>query len=91
MDTAGERQPGQYVFSTGDAAAERLRLLQSVFGATTDLLLRDAGIARGMRVADVGCGVGIVSGELAGLVGERGSVVGIDVSPDQLAIAKHAA
>jgi 2-polyprenyl-3-methyl-5-hydroxy-6-metoxy-1,4-benzoquinol methylase len=80
-----------YIFSTGDAAMARLRLLQSVFGPSTDLLLRDVGIAPGMHVADIGCGIGSVSCELARLVGDSGSVIGIDLSSAQLKIAASAA
>jgi SAM-dependent methyltransferase len=41
-----------------------------------------------MHVADLGCGVGTVTGELAHLVGSGGRVVGVDLSPDQLAQAQ---
>jgi SAM-dependent methyltransferase len=42
-----------------------------------------------MRVADLGCGVGMVTGLLADLVGPTGSVVGIDSSGAQLAQARE--
>jgi len=41
-----------------------------------------------MRVADLGCGVGTVTRDLAHLVGSTGQVVGVDLSPDQLAQAR---
>lgn len=41
-------------------------------------LLRDAGVGEGMRVLDIGCGPGVVTRLLARLVGEQGSVVGLD-------------
>ncbi len=44
----------------------------------TERLLRDAGIGPGMRVLDVGCGVGGVTTMAARLVGDEGFVVGID-------------
>lgn len=46
-----------------------------------------AGIAKGMSVLEVGCGTGVVSRELAHLVGDDGHVVGLDVSP---ALLRHA-
>jgi SAM-dependent methyltransferase len=41
-----------------------------------------------MRAADLGCGVGMVTGLIADLVGPRGHVVGIDTSAAQLAQAR---
>lgn len=41
------------------------------------------------RVLDVGCGTGIVARGVAPLVGEHGSVTGIDVNPDMLAVARR--
>jgi len=79
---------GEYSLATGTAAARRLEILHQVYGpGTVDLLMR-AGIAAGMRVADIGCGVGMVTAELAKLVGPAGRVVGVDLSPDQLAQAR---
>jgi SAM-dependent methyltransferase len=42
-----------------------------------------------MRVADLGCGVGLVTALLAELVGPEGYVVGIDASAAQLAQARQ--
>jgi SAM-dependent methyltransferase len=51
-------------------------------------VLLDAGLQRGMRVADLGCGVGMVTALLADLVGPEGHVAGIDFSGAQLAQAR---
>jgi SAM-dependent methyltransferase len=75
---------GPYVLATGEAAAYRLRLLHVLYGPGTRRVLLDAGLRRGMRVADLGCGVGTVTALLADLVGPEGHVVGIDVSGAQL-------
>jgi SAM-dependent methyltransferase len=75
---------GPYVLATGEAAAYRLRLLQGLYGPGTRRVLLDAGLRRGMRVADLGCGVGTVTGMIAKLVGPEGLVVGIDASGAQL-------
>ena len=79
--------PGAYVLATGEAADYRLRLLHGLYGPGTRRVLLDAGIQRGMRVADFGCGVGMVTAVLAELVGPEGCVVGIDFSGAQLAQA----
>jgi SAM-dependent methyltransferase len=79
--------PAAYPLATGEAADYRLRLLHRVYGPGTLRLLLDAGLRRGMRVADLGCGVGMVTALLAELVGPEGSVVGIDSSSAQLAQA----
>lgn len=54
----------------------------------TTRLLIDAGIGPGMRVLDVGCGVGDVAFLLSGLVGAQGEVVGIDHDAAALATAR---
>jgi SAM-dependent methyltransferase len=79
---------GRYVLATGKAAAYRLRLLHGLYGPGTRRVLREAGLRRGMRVADLGCGVGMVTALLAELVGPEGHVVGIDASGAQLAQAR---
>jgi SAM-dependent methyltransferase len=81
--------PGAYVLATGEAADYRLRLLHGLYGPGTRRVLLDAGIQRGMRVADFGCGVGMVTAVLAELVGPEGCVVGIDFSGAQLAQARE--
>jgi SAM-dependent methyltransferase len=84
-----DHKNGVYVLATGEAAANRLRILHEVYGPGTRRLLDEAGIRPGMRVADLGCGVGMVTALLAECVGPRGQVVGIDYSPDQLAEARR--
>jgi len=51
-------------------------------------MLPAAGIRAGMDVLDVGCGVGDVSFLVRELVGERGSVVGVDVDTAALEVAE---
>jgi ubiquinone/menaquinone biosynthesis C-methylase UbiE len=48
-------------------------------------------IQHGHRVLDVGCGTGVDTVPLAGLVGETGQVIGIDINPDMVAKADQAA
>lgn len=78
----------QYALATGEAATHRLHVLHDVYGPGTRRLLRDAGLRCGMRVADLGCGAGIVTAMLAEIVGPEGEVVGVDFSGAQIAEAR---
>jgi len=86
--TRQERGKGDYVLATGDAAANRLRILHGIYGPGARSLLQRAGIKRGMRVADLGCGIGMVTQLLAELVGPTGEVVGVDLSAAQIEQAR---
>ncbi|ACV68308.1 class I SAM-dependent methyltransferase [Desulfohalobium retbaense] len=48
-----------------------------------------AGLRPGMRVLDVGCGAGITTKMLSKLVGESGSCLGIDASPERIEHARN--
>lgn len=50
-------------------------------------LLRVADLHPGERVVDVACGTGVLARVAAEVVGATGSVVGVDVAPDMLAVA----
>jgi SAM-dependent methyltransferase len=80
--------PEPYALATGEAAAYRLRILHALYGPGTRRVLLEAGLQRGMHVADLGCGVGMVTSLLAELVGSEGRVVGIDSSGAQLLQAR---
>ncbi len=65
------------IYSTADVRAQReetLRLLQ---------------LTPGEAVIDVGCGPGYLCESMADLVGARGRVLGIDVSPDLVELARR--
>jgi SAM-dependent methyltransferase len=83
------RSTGPYVLATGETAAYRLRILHGLYGPGTRRVLTDAGLRPGMRVADLGCGVGMVTALLAEMVGSEGHVVGVDASDAQLAQARQ--
>jgi ubiquinone/menaquinone biosynthesis C-methylase UbiE len=77
-----------YVLGTGDAAAERLRLLDRAYGPATRQMLLDAGLCAETRGLDLACGIGAVSCFMASVIGKNGSLVAADVNPDQLVVAK---
>src|SRR5215813_2478995 len=67
-----------YVLGHNDR--EQLRLIRQarILAPFTDSFLRAAGIVSGMRVLDIGCGMGDVTMLAAQLVGPSGRVVSID-------------
>jgi SAM-dependent methyltransferase len=86
-----ETTSSRYVMGHTDRERRRLALQGSILKPFTEQLLRRAGIAGGMHVLDVGCGVGEVSLIAARLVGPRGHVTGIDIDEGALGIAQELA
>ena len=87
MTTAQNLKAADY--QPGDSERELARLeRQATFfsGMTRDVLGR-AGLRPGMRVLDLGCGVGDVSMVAADLVGPAGQVLGLDLSTAALGVA----
>jgi ubiquinone/menaquinone biosynthesis C-methylase UbiE len=81
------KQP--YVLATGDAGADRLRLLQRVMEPGTSRALHAAGLGPGMKAVDIGCGIGMVTRQIANIVGPKGRVTGIDASAEQIDVARR--
>ena len=79
---------GEYVLATGTAAAHRLNILHDLYESGTCHVLLDAGLRRGLRVADLGCGTGNVTTLISDFVGPEGYVVGMDASSEQIAEAR---
>lgn len=62
-------------YKTPDIARQRLQTLKAL------------GLNAGEQVLDVGCGTGFLISEMAALVGESGSLTGVDFSQDMLDLA----
>jgi ubiquinone/menaquinone biosynthesis C-methylase UbiE len=80
-----------YVMGHDDRERRRLSLQASILNPLSEQLLRRAGVSAGLRVLDIGCGVGELSMVAARLVGRRGSVTGIDIDEGALALAAERA
>src|SRR5215831_2284982 len=80
---------GNYVLGHDSEELARLdRQAASIAGATR-LLLQAAGVAPGMRVLDLGTGLGHVARMIGELVGTEGAVVGLDRSGHAIAAARQ--
>jgi ubiquinone/menaquinone biosynthesis C-methylase UbiE len=77
----------------GHTAAEQVRLIRQArfLAPATEHFLRDAGIGSGMRVLDIGCGMGDVTMLAAKLVGPGGRVVSIDLDMASIETAQKRA
>src|SRR5690349_7068610 len=66
-------------------------LVGPMFSLWADPLLDEAGLGPGDRVLDVACGTGIVARRARARLGAAGTVVGVDINPGMLAIARRVA
>jgi ubiquinone/menaquinone biosynthesis C-methylase UbiE len=80
-----------YVLGHADAEVQRLLLQGRLYDLHTEHALRMAGISGGMRVLDIGCGPGDVSFAAARLLGDTGTVLGIDAAAGIVDLARHRA
>lgn len=88
--TSHPQQP-DYALGYTESEFRRLELQSQLIRGLTEDLFRRAGINSGMRVLDIGCGVGDVSLLLGELVEPAGAVLGIDRSADAVAVARRRA
>jgi SAM-dependent methyltransferase len=83
----------QATYALGHAPGELQRLIEQArfFGDMTAQVFQLAGLRAGMRVLDIGCGAGDVAFLAASMVGPAGEVIGVDKSPDAVALASRRA
>ncbi len=80
-----------YVLSVGEKFEERLMRLNAFSNPHSWAFLLRSGLKRGDHVIDVGCGVGELTCWLAEQVGPEGKVWAIDISTEQLKLARRRA
>lgn len=69
-----------YILGTHDAELERLGLQHALWSEQAHSLWQRAGFRPGQTIADVGCGPGFATLDLARLIGPSGRVIAIDES-----------
>lgn len=80
-----------YVLGHADAEVERLQLQGQILEPFTRRLIGACAIHEGMRVLELGCGVGDVSLLLAEAVGTSGRIVAVDREMRAVDIARRRA
>jgi ubiquinone/menaquinone biosynthesis C-methylase UbiE len=81
-------QQGQWQVAGSAPEVYERELVPAVFGAWAPILVELAHLSTGDRVLDVACGTGIVARTAAARVGPTGSVVGVDLNPGMLSVAR---
>lgn len=80
-----------YVLSVGAQFEERLMRLNAFSNPYSFAFLQRSGLKKGDQVIDVGCGIGELTCWLADRIGPNGTVTAIDISKEQLELAKRRA
>jgi len=75
---SGGSEAGAYLLGANDPELARLRIQHEIWLAPMRALLDASGFSEGMRLADLGCGPGWSTLELAARVGASGRVLGRD-------------
>ncbi|MDP8889118.1 MAG: methyltransferase domain-containing protein [Thermoproteota archaeon] len=70
---------GGYILGNRDSEITRLEIQATLFDPLTKQTLLNAGLRKGMRCIDIGCGSGAVTRLMANMVGNTGHVVGVDI------------
>jgi SAM-dependent methyltransferase len=80
-------EPERWQVSTDAAEVYESCFVPAIFGAWAGPVADAAGIRRGDKVLDVGCGTGVLAREALRRVGQEGRVVGLDLNEGMLAVA----
>ncbi len=80
-------EPERWQVSSDAAEIYESCFVPAIFGAWTGPVADAAGIRRGNKVLDVGCGTGVLAREALKRVGSDGQVAGLDLNEGMLAVA----
>ena len=80
---------GQWQTQVAAAQAYEDLFVPALFSHWAAAIAAAAGIAPGKRVLDVACGTGILTRKLATLLGSSQSIVGLDITPGMLEVARR--
>lgn len=75
-------------FASNEAELARLESQATVAWALEKQMLAQAGLRAGMAVLDLACGPGFITERIAHVVGPEGRVIGLDINPDLLDVAR---
>jgi len=75
-----------YILQSNRLAQHRLQLQHQLYKKSSENLLLEAGLKPGMKVMEVGCGIGLMTEFLAETVTNKGSVLSFDFDPDYVEI-----
>lgn len=65
------------------------QFVPALFAPWGPILAEAAGVRRGGRVLDIGCGTGALTRAVVRIAGPEGAVFGLDPNPDMLAVARR--
>src|SRR5689334_13809376 len=81
-------QQGQWQVAGSAPEVYERELVPAVFGLWAPILIELAHPKQGDRVIDIACGTGIVARVVGAVVGPSGAVVGVDLNPGMLNVAR---
>ncbi|MCE2414965.1 class I SAM-dependent methyltransferase [Candidatus Poribacteria bacterium] len=85
---SNQSRDAEYTMGRSQEETDRLIEQSQLYEDVTRRFFLRSGIAKGMKVLDVGSGAGDVALALAEFVGPEGTVVGVDLNPDILKTAQ---
>ncbi|HYH46954.1 MAG TPA: methyltransferase domain-containing protein, partial [Thermoanaerobaculia bacterium] len=77
-----------YQLSVEAAEVYEARFVPAIFAEWAPHLVEAAGVVGGQAVLDVACGTGVVARAARGVVGSGIRVVGVDLNPAMLEVAR---